>query len=142
MVAFRAVVLMLALIGSVAADKGIEVEIGAFTHHWVSEGVNNDTGLVAVSYRGFEVGTMRNSFGDRSYIAGYRFDLRRGFSLSVGAIYGYGENSIAYPVRFGETVMYPAVNYTHRLTDHLSIRARQMAEVTLISAVIQFSRLD
>lgn len=142
MVVFRVLALMVVLCGSVVADKGVEVEIGAFTHHWISEDVNNDTELVGVYYRGFELGTMRNSFGDRSFIAGYRFELRHGFSVSVGGIYGYGENSKVYAIRFDEVVMYPSINYTHHLTDHLSIRARQMAEVSLVSFTIQFSRLD
>lgn len=139
MAVVRVLALMVVLCGSVVADKGLEVEIGLMTHHWISKGVNNDTELVGVHYRGFEVGTMRNSFGDRSYIAGYRFDLSEGWSLSVGAIHGYGDNAKVYTVRFGETVLYPSINYTHRLSDHLSIRVRQMAEVSLVGVVVDLN---
>lgn len=131
----RIVFVLLALVGSVSA---FELEFGLATHHWISEGVNNDNELIGIHWRGIEVGTMLNSYRDRSYILGYRFDLGGGFSLSVGTIHGYRDNAKVYPVRIKQTVFYPSFNYTQRIHDQFSIRVRQMAEVTMISGVVGF----
>lgn len=122
--------------GSAAADK-FEIEIGLTTHHWVSDDLYEDNQLIGAGYRGWELATFVNSFGDRSYSAGYRWRLSRSFSLSSGVIHGYGDNANWFPVRFDEEVIYLIFNAEPPLDEPLSLRLRVMGEATLVSVVVR-----
>ena len=129
----RIMLLMLAMCGSLAAA---ELELGAYTTHMISDHVNNDNRLIGVEWRGIEAATFINSFNDRSYALGYRINAPGPFSVSVGAIEGYGENSKFFPITHSAVVAYLSVNLTVPLSDHVALRGRVMGEVVMVSGVL------
>jgi hypothetical protein len=88
----RYFIIALFLIGSASAD-GLELEFSLMTAHLVTSGMNNNNALIGLSYDNWEASTFINSCGDRSYSASRRFHLNHGFSVSAGAIHGYGDNA-------------------------------------------------
>lgn len=76
------------------------VYYGVWTTHlsdkWDND-YNNDNQLVAVEYRDWVAGTFKNSFYDRTWIAGYNFKYEWN-DLVLGAVtgvsYGYDEDDI------------------------------------------------
>lgn len=106
------------------ATQAAELEFGLITHHWKTRGLNENNHLVGVEWRGVEASTFVNSYEDRSYSLGYRFEIGLGWSVSVGAIHGYGENAKWFPIRAREMVFYPMINYTASISDHFSFRFR------------------
>lgn len=120
--------------------QAAELELGAWTTHMISDNntINNDNRLVGVSYKGFEAATFINSFEDRSFALGYRIELPSIFSVSMGIIEGYGENSKHFPVRQSHTVFYASANATVEVMDHFAVRGRVMGEVFMMSGVVKF----
>lgn len=128
--------LLLILLALSAPVTAAELELGAWTTHLISEQVNNDNRLMGVEWRGIEAATFINSFDDRSYALGYRFTAPGPFSVSVGLIDGYGENSKFFPITHSEVVAYVSLNATVPLSDHVAVRARVMGEVVMVSGVL------
>lgn len=114
-----------------------EIEMGLATHHWVSEDLFEDNQLVGAGYHGWEMATFVNSFGDRSYSAGYRWDWPGWLSLSSGVIHGYGENANWFPFRVDEEVIYVVFNIEPKISGPLSARLRIMGEATMVSVVVR-----
>ena len=78
-----------------------------------------------------------NSFGDRSYSAGYRWQWPGWLSLSSGVIHGYGENSDWFPLRIDEEIIYVVFNVEPKLEGPLGMRLRLMGEATMLSVVVR-----
>ena len=116
--------------------SALELELGAYTHHLFPEDVNNDNRLVGLEWHSIEVATFANSFHDRSFALGYRFNGPGPLSVSVGAIHGYGSNSKVFPVTVGNVVAYSSFNVTVPVTDHFAVRGRVMGEVVMVSGVV------
>ncbi|PTY37224.1 hypothetical protein BGP77_08140 [Saccharospirillum sp. MSK14-1] len=127
--------LVWALIPTRAED--VEVEVGLVTHHWISDDLNDENRLVGAGYKNWELSTFVNSFGDRSYSAGYRWHLSRSFSVSSGVIHGYGENADWFPVTLDDEVIYLIVNAEPPVDGPLGLRLRLMGEATVVSLVLR-----
>lgn len=120
---------------SVADD--FEIEMGLATHHWVSDDLYEDNQLIGAGYHGWELATFVNSFGDRSYSAGYRWNGPGWLSVSSGLIHGYGENSNWFPLRVDEEVIYVVLNIEPTTNGPIGARLRVMGEATMLSVVVR-----
>lgn len=127
---------ILATLNRPVAD-GFELEMGLATHHWISKDMYEDNRLIGAGYKRWEFSTFVNSFGDRSYSAGRRWDLFRGLSLSAGMIHGYGDNAYWFPLRIEEEVIFVSLNAEPPVEMPLSFRLRVLGEATLVSAVLR-----
>lgn len=132
-----AALLCLMLISRFAEADKFEIEMGLTTHHWVTEGLYENNQLVGAGFKNWELGTFVNSFGDRSYSAGYRWRLSRSFSLSTGVMHGYGDNAKWFPFRVNDEVIYVVFNAEPPVDGPLSLRLRVMGEATLVSVVVR-----
>lgn len=60
------------------------------THPGVADGqINNNNDMVAVQYKRAIVGTMVNSYWQRSYIAAYDHKMHQNYGILLGAATGY-----------------------------------------------------
>ncbi|MFG1498432.1 hypothetical protein ABMA57_17495 [Saccharospirillum sp. HFRX-1] len=128
--------LALACLGNVSAE-GLELEVGAATHHWVSKGLQEDNQLLGVGYKYWEAATFINSFGDRSYSAGYRWALSKSFSVSTGVLHGYSDNADWFPLTIDEEVIFVTLNAETPTQSVLNMRVRLLGEATVVSVVIR-----
>jgi len=131
----RYFIIALFLIGSASAD-GLELEFSLMTAHLVTSGMNNNNALIGLSYDNWEASTFINSYGDRSYSASRRFHLNHGFSVSAGAIHGYGDNAKFFYARVDEAFLFASVNYDIPVNDHFGLRARLMGRAIVFNIVL------
>jgi len=131
---------LLCLSTAVAAEvqqTKFELELSLTTHHWVSEGLYEDNQLIGLGVKGWEVASFINSFGDRSYSAGRRWQLTQYISFSAGVIHGYGDNSQWFPLTVKDEVIYLTLNAETQSESALNLRLRQLGEATMVSLVIR-----
>lgn len=85
-------IIIVAVILSAPAHAA-SVYVGAWSKHMDSGKYNETHDLVALEHRGWIAGTLVNSYNDRTYIAGYGWDLVQvtdwKIRLHAGASYGY-----------------------------------------------------
>ncbi len=114
-----------------------EIEMGLATHHWISTGLYEDNQLIGTGYHNWEIATFVNSFGDRSYSAGYRWNWPGWLSLSTGVIHGYRENSNWFPLRVDDEIIYVVLNAEPKFDGPLGVRLRVLGEATMLSVVVR-----
>lgn len=83
--------------------------LGMFSHHTSNKDHNETHNLLGIDYKGYSVGTFKNSFSDQTYYAGisrklYEYEFRKNIKFDVKyklvAMYGYQDH---YPDLAGIT---------------------------------------
>ncbi len=67
------------------------------THVFYNDHYNNENQLIMVQYDNWTAGTMINSYNNRSFMAGYDFNIQAGGSrwgVMVGGVTGYDKDYI------------------------------------------------
>lgn len=100
------IVLLSALLCYPALGKEYTAYLGGGSIHIKGEDYNETHNLLAIGYKGLTIGTLKNSYDDQTYFAGY--DLNQNnvyltYGAVLGASYGYcGKNQKAnYKTKYG-----------------------------------------
>ena len=123
----------------------------ATAHTHSNEYYNNDNQLVMVQYENWTVGTMMNSYNNRSFMAGYDFNFEFGGSrwgLLAGGTTGYDVDLRGEDEKLGKwqidkaselPVMPMIAPYLRTpVTDNFSIQINSLGSAFNISGVITF----
>lgn len=92
-------------------SNAYEAYLGLKTYHFDRGGrdcLNEEHHLVAVSIKGYQIGTYENSQCRRSYLVGSSYDLGHGFGVDLGLVTGYPK---AMHIVKGLTFI-PMISYT------------------------------
>ena len=107
----------------------------------ISETLNENTGLIALSVNGWTIGHMENSYYRESWLAGYT--ARRGnFTYGLLIASGYRRNNMTQGgkplVIANEFLPYPFAGYSKPITNDISLAAVYAGVVFNVGVEIKF----
>lgn len=124
------------------ADNPVDFYIGGWSHHWVSNNMNETHNLVAMEWDDkYVVGVFNNSYSNISYLGLRKFNYQTtNFDLFAGAgvVYGYeGDQLDPFPT-WGSWAPLVTVGVTWTALGVIQPTLFQMGEATVLSFKVDF----